>query len=828
MHGLMLNLRLALRQLRRTPGFALTVVLTLALGIGATTAIFSLVEGVLLRPLPFQDPDGLINISDSLNAESSVDDAGVTAAEIRSYLHDTTSFSSLGGYTGSSYELSGRGEPAMVNASRMTAGVFPTLSVAPLMGRVFTQQEDEGHATVAVLSYRIWRNRFQGNPSILGTKILLDRKPYVIIGIMPRNFEFPLVAGRLNQSELWVPMSFTPDELSPTSAANWGYNMVGRLKPGLRLAQANQDAGHVAQEVMRNFPPEFKQIHITAHVKSLKESAVDSGKPLVRLLTYAVLVVLLIACLNVAGLLLVRAIRRRRELAVRLALGASPRALIGNSLIEGILLSGAGGVLGLLLAAMALKITVPLLPESMPRIDGIHLDAGVVLFALVLALLTGALCGLAPAFAAIRTRVNENLKEGGRTGSAGGSHGRLRSALVVTEIAVALILLTAAGALLRSFQKMRDVDPGFRADHVLVAGYNLPSQQYPNPTVSDTFNRSLLERLQAMPGVIAAGNTNMLPASGFQGGGAYVLDETAHDASGDKLKIAPWSATEGNYFQAMGIRLIQGRLFNADDKEGTPLVAVVNQKLANRFWPKGDAIGRRLRVGTPESKTPWATIVGVVENTKMNALDAPDKEQIYAPAQQMVSMFGQFAPKDQGGFGGFIVLRSTLPPEQMTNSLRSAVASLDPMLALQQIQTMDQQLSSSEASRRFNTSIITAFAIGALLLATIGVYAVIAFSVSMRAQEMAIRMALGSRRGEIVRLVLTSGAKLAAIGCAAGLIGALAVSKLLSSMLFNVSATDPLILTASIATMIVLSLVACAVPAQRAASANPVDALRSE
>jgi putative ABC transport system permease protein len=828
MYGLMLNLRLALRQLRRTPGFALTVVLTLALGIGATTAIFSLVEGVLLRPLPFHDPDGLINISDSLNAESLIDDAGVTAAEIRTYLHDTTSFSSLGGYTGFSYELSGRGEPVMVNAARMTAGVFPTLSVAPLMGRVFTQQEDEGHATVAVLSYRIWRNRFHGNPGILGTKILLDRKPYVIIGIMPRNFEFPLVAGRLNQSELWVPMSFTPDELSPTSAANWGYNMVGRLKPGVTVEQATQDAARVAQEVMRNFPPEFKQIHITAHIKSLKESAVDAGRPLVHILTYAVLIVLLIACLNVAGLLLVRAIRRRRELAVRLALGASPRALIGNSLIEGILLSGAGGVLGLLLAAVTLKVAVPLLPESMPRVDGIHLDAGVVLFALVLALLTGALCGLAPAFAAIRTRVNENLKEGGRTGSSGGSHGRLRSVLVVTEIAVALVLLTAAGAFLRSFQKMRDVDPGFRADHVLVAGYNLPSQQYPDPTVSNTFNRSLLERLQAMPGVIAAGITTVLPASGFQGGGAYVLDETAHDASGDKLKIAPWSASEGNYFQAMGIRLIQGRLFNADDKQGAPLVAVVNQKLANRFWPKGDAIGRRLRIGTPESKTPWVTIVGVVENTKMNALDAPDTEQIYAPAQQMTSMFGQFAPKDQGGFNGFIVLRSTLLPEQMTNSLRSAVAGLDPLLALQQIQTMDQQLSSSEAPRRFNTSLISVFAIGALLLAAIGVYAVIAFSVSMRAQEMAIRMALGSRRGEIVRLVLTSGAKLAFIGCAAGLIGALAVSRLLGSMLFNVSATDPLILTGSIATMIVLSLVACAIPAQRAASANPVDALRSE
>jgi predicted permease len=804
-------------------------VLTLALGIGATTAIFSLVEGVLLRPLPFHDPASLINISDGLNAGSLVDDAGVTADEIRTYLRDTTSFSSLGGYTGSSYELSGRGEPAMVNATRMTGGVFPTLAVAPSMGRVFTQQEDDGHATVAVLSYHMWQSRFHGDPNILGNKILLDRKPYVVIGVMPRNFEFPLVAGRLNQSELWVPMSFSPDELSPTSAANWGYNMVGRLKPGLSLEQANQDADRVAREVMRNFPPEFKQIHITAHVNSLKESSVKAGKPLVHILMYAVLVVLLIACLNVAGLLLVRAIRRRRELAVRLALGASPRALLGNSLMEGILLSGTGGVLGLFLAAIALQVTVPLLPESMPRIDGIHLDAGVVFFALVLALLTGALCGLAPAFAAIRTRVNENLKEGGRTGSAGGSHGRLRSALVVTEIAVALVLLTTAGALVRSFQKMRDVDPGFRADHVLVAGYNLPSQQYPNPTASDAFNRSLLERLQAMPGVVTAGITNVLPASGFQGGSAYVPDETARDdASGGQLKIAPWSASEGKYFQAMGIRLVQGRVFNADDKPGAPLVALVNQKLANRFWPKGDAIGRRVRIGTPESKTPWVTIVGVVENTKMNALDAPDTEQVYAPSQQLSGMFGQFAPKDQGGFNGFIALRSTLPPEQMTNALRSAVATLDPQLALQQMQTMDEALSSSEAPRRFNTSLVSVFALGALLLAAIGVYAVIAFSVSMRSQEMAIRMALGSRRGEIVRLVLVAGAKLAAIGCVAGLVGALAVSKLLGSMLFNVSATDPLILTGSIAIMIVLSLVACAIPAQRAASANPVDALRSE
>ncbi len=829
MHGWLLNLRLALRQLRRTPGFALTVVLTLALGIGAATAIFSLVEGVLLRPLPFHDPSRLVTLNDALEGEGLSGIQSVTSSEVGQYTRGTSSFASLGAYTGDGYELSGRGEPAQVNGTRLTGGVFPTLGVQPILGRVFTQQEDSQHQQVAVLSYSTWQSRFHGDKNVIGSKILLDRKPYEVIGVMPRNFEFPLVAGRLNQTELWLPMSFTSDELSPgMSNGNWSFQMVGRLKPGVTAAQAQQDANRVAQDVMRNFPPALKTIHIHAVVDSLKESAVAAGRPLVRILTLAVFVVLLIACLNVAGLLLVRAIRRRRELAVRLALGASPRALVGSSMMEGIVLSGGGGLLGLLLAAATLKVAVPLLPESMPRVDGIHLDLGVILFALVLALLTGAVCGMAPAFAALHTRVNENLKEGGRTGSSGSSHGRLRSALVVTEIAVALVLLTAAGALLRSFQKMRDVDPGFRADHALVAGYSLPKQLYGTQSAVDTFNRTLLERLQGLPGTTAAGLTNVIPASGFQGGGGFVLDESAHDQSA-KLRVAPWTVTVGDYFRAMGIPLVSGRYLTSADKEDTPLVVVVNQALARHYWPNGDAVGKRLRVGTQEAKTPWATIVGVVGDTKLESPDKPDMEQIYSPAQQYRAALGDFAPPDSMfGNGGYITLRSALPPEQMTNSLRSTVASLDPQLALQQIQSMDQQLSSSEAPRRFNTSIISVFALGALLLAGIGVYAVIAFSVSMRSQEMAIRMALGSRRVEIVRLVLTSGAKLTAIGCAAGLIGALALSRLLGSMLFNVSATDPFILTGSIATMIALSLVACAVPAQRAASSNPVDALRSE
>jgi putative ABC transport system permease protein len=344
----------------------------------------------------------------------------------------------------------------------------------------------------------------------------------------------------------------------------------------------------------------------------------------------------------------------------------------------------------------------------------------------------------------------------------------------------------------------------------------------------DTFNRTLLERLEALPGSTAAGITNQLPTAGFNGGSGFVVDETANDQSA-KLRVAPWSITVGDYFRAMGIPLISGRYLTSADKEDAPLVVVVDRSLARHYWPGGNALGRRLRLGTQESKTPWATIVGIVADTKLGAPDTPDQEQVYSTAQQFKTMLGSFAsPGNVYGDGSYITLRSELAPEQMTNAMRSTVASLDPLLALEQMQTMDAALSASEAPRRFNTSIISAFALGALLLAAIGVYAVIAFSVSMRAQEMAIRMALGSRRGEIVRLVLTTGAKLTAIGCAAGLIGALAVSRLLGSMLFNVSATDPLILTGSIATMILLSLIACAVPAQRAASANPVDALRSE
>ena len=789
------DLKIAVRRLLKSPGFAVTAVLMLALGIGATTAIFSIVEGVLLRPLPFPEPDRLMQLSDILVGANIGDngEAGVTVPDIRNYVRDTHSFFSLGGYIGASYELSGVGDPAMINANRMTGGVFPALGVQPMLGRYFTQEEDDQRQQVAVLSYATWQSRFQGDQNILGKKILLDRKPYVIIGVMPRNFEFPLEPGHLNRREIWVPMSFTEGELAPTSGANWSYSMVGRLKPGVSAAQAVSDADRVAKETVRNYPAFMAGLGIRPVVRPLQEETVEAARPLVRTLFFAVTVVFLIACANLAGLLLVRAIRSRREIAVRLALGASARALLWQTILESLVLSLAGGLVGLVLASVALRVGVKLLPETLPRLNEIGLDWPVIGFALGLAVMTGVICGLAPAFAAIRTNVNDTLKEGGRTGTAGG-HARLRSALVITEIAVALVLLTASGLLLRSFEKMREVDLGFRPDHTLAASYNLPRKQYSTQASIDAFNQELLRRLQELPGVKSAGMTSFLPASGNNTNSVFVAEGyvPAKDAPMD---LATLISVEGDYFQAMGIPLLRGRFLNQDDKEGGQLVFVVNRKLAEQSWPGQDPIGKRMRLGTQIMPTPWGTVVGEVADVQEGSPDATFKQQFYFTVAQSEQMAGSLAsPTDLNGNGGYIALRTAMPPEEMENELRATVRSIDPQLALDQVQTMEHAISDSEAPRRFNTTLISSFAAIAVLLAVLGIYSVIAFSVALRVQEMAIRMALGSQRVGIVRLVVASGVKLALAGCAIGLVGAWAASHLLQRFLFGVRGFDPMIL----------------------------------
>jgi len=540
------------------------------------------------------------------------------------------------------------------------------------------------------------------------------------------------------------------------------------------------------------------------------------------------LVVLLIACANLAGLLLVRGILHRRQIALQMALGAPASTLVREAILESLLLSVTGGVFGVGLAAVALRVGVSLLPERLPRIQEIRLDRQVVLFAIALSVLTGIVCGLAPAFAALRTNINETLKEGGRAGTAGAGHVWLRSALVTGEIAVALVLLAASGLLLRSFEKMLSVDLGFRPDHVLTASYSLPQKHYATQPAVDEFNHELIRLLRQLPGVKFAGMTSFLPASGGNSNTVIDAEGCAAPKSG-VMNLATQVEVEGDYLQAIGVPLLSGRYFTPADTADTQLVAIVNHKLAEHCWPGSDPVGKRLRLGFPEAKIPWLTVVGEVADVKEASPDEPGKQQYYTPVEQYEKSIGSFgSPTDVTGNGGSILVRTAMEPEHMANVLRATVRSIDPQLPLAQVQSMERVVSNSEAPRRFNTLVISAFAIAAALLAALGMYGVIAFSTALRTQEMAIRMALGSQRAGILRLVFASAAKVAMLGCAIGLLGVAAASRLLGSFLFGVTPFDPLVLTLAAVFVLLLAWLASLLPARRAASVDLMSVLRAE
>ena len=822
MHGLAQILRFALRQLSKARGFTLTTVLTLALGIGATTAIFSLVEAVLLRPLPFRDSGQLVLLGDHLGGRPGM---SVRAREIETYAGATAAFSSLGGYITAAFELSGRAQPEEINAARLSSAVFPTLSVQPILGRVFTSQEEDTRQPVAVISYDFWTNRYHRDPRVLGSTMILDRNPYSVIGVMPRGFEFPLGFGRLYQVQVWVPMSLTPDELSDQHSGFWGYQMIARLKDGVTLSQGAHDADRVAHQIMRDFPTSMSAIQIQGDVEQLRETVVADVRPVLRTLFLAVAVVLLVACVNVSSLLLVRAIRQRREYAVRVAIGASSTRIICESAVEGILLSVAGGLLGLGFAAIAIRTALRLVPDSMPRIDSVSVNLVVASFAFLVAVASGVLCSLAPAFAALRTNLVESLKEGAQAASSSTSHSWLRSFLVVWEVAIALVLLTVSGMFLRSLQKMQEVDPGFRPDHALVAGYQLPLQQYPTAASVANFNRAVVDQLSSKPGVTAVAISNAVAVSGAFPLSAYTIEGVS--AERWTLKFAAFTSVYGDYFTAMGIPLLEGRSFTMHDDSDAPLVVIVNQTMARDCWPGRSALGRRMHVGNPRKGLPWATVVGVVADTKMPR-DEPNADQWYTPLNQPATLFGSDTPRNLSGPpSGYITMRSTIDPEHMIQTVRSAIAEIDPQLALQEVRPLTEAISQVEAPRHFNTDLITAFAGGALLLTVTGIYAVMAFLVSQRTQEIAIRMTLGAQRAAIAKLVLLSGAKLALLGCGLGLAGSLAVSRVVSSFLFGVSATDAFVHSGAVLMMMLMALLASAFPAMHASSADPVEALRS-
>jgi len=830
MESLLFDLKLVFRQLRKSPGFAATAVLMLAFGIGSVTAIFSLVDGILLRPLPYPDPGRLVTVGDQIRGMNwdYTGDGPVSPPEIRSYAEETHSFSAIGGYSQEDLELSGNGRPARLQAARMSPGVFAALGVAPVIGRVYTQQEDDEHVPVVLLSYTLWKGQFGGRKDVLGRKILLNRKPYTVIGVMPRSFDFPIAEGIFSRCMLWVPISFTAMEKSPDAAGDWDFAMVGRLKPGVSLDQAHADAERVAQADMRRLPADLATFEFRAVVRPLRGVTVRNAKPLLRVLLLAVTVVLLIACANLASLLLVRAVRYQREIAVRLALGASTRRLLRQVLLESLLLSLSGGLLGIGAAAPLVTLGRDLLPSSLPFVDAVQMNWAVAGFAVGLALLTGILCGLAPSFAALRTNVNAELKEGGRTGSAGGGHARLRSILVVGEIAVALVLLTASGLLLRSYAKMSAGDLGFEPDDVTTAFYSLPRAEYSDQARVDTFNAELVQRLERLPGAKAAGMATAIPTSDMAGIAGFV-PEGFNFSEGEPPPTAAATPVVGDYFQAMGIGLLQGRYFTQSDNASSELVTIVNHDLAARYWPGENPVGKRLRLGAEGMKTPWLTVVGEVADAKKASPDRNAGAQFYFPVLQEEADSGPFvSPDDINGNSLYVALRSQLPGTQMENELRTTVRQMDPQLPLTHVATMTEVVAESEAPRRFNTVLVSLFAMAAVVLAVLGIYGVIAFSVAARVQEMAIRLALGAERGGIVRLVLNSGLKLAAVGCLLGLGGAAAISGLLRSFLYGVSPFDPVVMALAAAAVFVLALLAAAMPARRAAKVNPIRALRGE
>ena len=827
LEGIAANLRFTLRRLRFSPGFTLTAVLTLVFGIGATLTVFSIVEGVTMRPLPFPESDRLVilgNAPEGVPIDKSA--PRVTAPAVGIYSHATDVFSAMGAYQQSSYELSGQGEPAWISGARMNATAFQALGVAPLLGRTFTQREDDGSQQVAVISYRMWRDRFSGDARVLGNKILLSRKTYEIIGVMPRTFEFPLVPGQLNRSELWVPMSFTQGELV-NQAGSWNYFLLGRLKPGATAEQARQNMEPAGPEIVGRLPAVLQSFRIHARVVSLTDATIAEARPLVHTLFLAVVVVLVIACANLAGLLLVRVIRRRHETAVRMALGASTATILCENLMESLTISVAGGVGGFVLAWAALRVGTRFLPETLPRISAIGLDYDAVGFALLLVVFTGLICGAVPALTAARTDLNGHLKEGGRVDTPTGNQARLRSVLVVCELAAAVVLLTGAGLLLRSFEKLREVDLGFSTDHTMTAGFGLPGQQYSNQAAVDVFDQTLLQRLRAIPGVEAAGVTTALPGGGADN--TTFVPEGYVPPRGAGLNLAWNGLVLGDYFQAAGIPLLRGRFFRDSDAASAPLVVIVNRTLAEKYWPNQDPIGKRLYIGVAGSPMPWISVVGEVADIKQSGADQATLPQFYQPASQLKPAIGKFAPPNMlFGNYGTIVLRGTLPPDQMAEGLRSIVHSLDPQLPLTHVATMQQLVQEGQGSRRFNTALISSFAAAAVLLALLGIYSVIAFSAMQRAHEFAIRLALGATRLNLLRLVLSSGARLGVAGCAIGAIGALFATRLLRAMLFQVDPLDPTALLMATIAILVLVLAASMIPARRAASLQPMRALRNE
>ena len=800
MSGLRQDLKYGIRMLFKKPAFTAVVVLTLALSISSTTVVFSVVNALLLRSLPYSNADQLINVWSVFKSNNK---AYASAANFREWQERNQSFQGLAAYDSLKLNLTGGDRPEAIDVALVTANLFPLLGVQPVRGRGFrTEEEQPATNKVAVISDGLWQRRFGADAGVVGKPLVLDGDSYTVIGIMPPRFSFP------EKIDVWLPLSFVPEEL-----ADRGYNhlaVVGRLKPGVELRQAQAEMSAIMDEQVRKYPNE--NAGRSMRLLTFQQNLVGDIRMALWILSGAVFLVLLIACANIANLLMARATTRQKDIAIRIGLGAGRRRLIQQLLIESLLLSLFGGAMGLIFAYGGLKVLTSVGPTNIPRLSEVTIDARVLAFTLVISLLTGVIFGLIPALQATKPEINEWLKDGQRSASGGPGGKRARSWLVVTEMALALILLIGAGLLIKSFLILWQVEPGFNPHNVITMAISPSPPKYNTQRDFVILCQRVLEQVKSTPGVDAVGVVNQLPFSGRNLGLNFTV--------GGQPPVKPEDTASANfrlvspgYLQAMGIPLKRGRDFNDHDTRDSTPVALINETLAKHYFANEDPIGKQLNI---EGQQAPREIVGIIGDVKQIKLDAEVKSEIYVP-------FFQIAVPAMN-----IVVRTTTDPGSMTSAVLQQISRVDPDQPVYQVKTMDEYLGESMAQRRLSTVLLGVFAALALILAALGVYGMMSYLVSQRTREIGVRMALGARQLDILKLVVRHGMWLSILGIAVGVAAALLLTRIMTSSLYGISASDPLTYLGISALLALIALLACLIPARRALKVDPIIALRYE
>ncbi len=805
MNTLFQDVRYAFRSLRKSPGFAAAAIATLALGIGANAAVFSLVRGVLLRPLPFPEPERLVAIAES-NREKGWGTITASPPNFFDWQSESRSFSAMGAYTTTAATLTGRGEPEQLNATVATAGFFPALAVAPQLGRAFGEAETvRGNERAVVLSHGLWMRRFGGDPGIVGGAIQLDGEPHTVLGVMPPGFRFPE-----DGADLWAPLAFGP-ELSTQRGAHY-LNVVARRRSDAPLGEARAEIRSIADRLRARYPRSNEGY--TAVVTPLSETLVGDVRPALLILLAAVGLVTLIACANVANLLLIRASRRGAEMAIRTALGAGRLRLARQLLTESLVLALAGAAAGLALASGSLDLVLRLAPANVPRLSEVRIDAGVLAFTAAWTLAAAVVFGLAPALSAVRSGPMRGLRATGADAASGRGAVRLRRVLVAGQVAIALVLLVGAGLLVKSLTRLSAVDPGFRAENVLAFDVTLPEKRYPDEARQAQFTELLLARMRALPGTRSAGAVFGLPLTGMSFSSSMRIDGAPEGSDEPSAQLRVASA---DYFRTLGIPLLAGRIFGPEDRSGAPHAILVSASGAKKLWPQGNALGRRVRFGARPGETRIeGEIVGIVGDVRDDELGVGPVPEFYASLAQAPTSFFHVA------------IRTAGPPGRLADAVRSEVRRLDPDLVVNGLSSLGEIVSRSVARPRFTARLLLLFAGMALALSAVGIYGVIAFAVAQRTREIGIRMALGADRVEVRRLVLADGMRLVLGGLVVGVAGALGASRLLTGLLFEVQPADPATHAGVSLILIAVALAACWIPARRASRVEPMAALRSE